>query len=226
MDRSLGRTIKSNFAFYETDGLGRDGYISYNNGGFWKDNLKDAINKPRYDFPRFNHFRSLTRFPAPFKYYSDGSGRDTYIIYNEGGLVKGFTPYNSMDLSNYLRSSDPSSYCSPTRGKKIFLSKSEIQTQSLLSKIQRNVVGRLYEKEKKKFVPKLKRKLTMRNYNSYFSPTKNYDPLLRSHSTKNFYKSDGFFKSPKNKFSIFPSVKMNIHIKDKKDNKELSTKLS
>ena len=65
MDRSLGRTIKSNFAFYETDGLGRDGYISYNNGGFWKDNLKNAINKPRYDFPRFNHFRSLTRFPAP-----------------------------------------------------------------------------------------------------------------------------------------------------------------
>ena len=57
MDRSLGRTIKSNFAFYETDGLGRDGYISYNNGGFWKDNLKFAVNKPKYDYPRYSNFR-------------------------------------------------------------------------------------------------------------------------------------------------------------------------
>ena len=175
MDRSLGRTIKSNFAFYETDGLGRDGYISYNNGGFWKDNLKFAVNKPKYDYPHYSNFRSLTRFPAPFKYYSDGSGRDTYIIYNEGGLVKGFTPYNAMNLSNYLRHyENVSGCCSPSRGKKPFLSQSEIKTQTLLGRIQKNVVGRLYDKEKQKFLPHLKKKLQMRNINMFYLdvPTK------------------------------------------------------
>ena len=218
MDRSLGRTIKSNFAFYETDGLGRDGYISYNNGGFWKDNLKFAVNKPKYDYPHYSNFRSLTRFPAPFKYYSDGSGRDTYIIYNEGGLVKGFTPYNAMNLSNYLRHyENVSGCCSPSRGKKPFLSQSEIKTQTLLGRIQKNVVGRLYDKEKQKFLPNLKKKLQMRNINMFYSPT-HYDPLLRSHSTKNFSRtaSCGFFSPNRIGSPIIPSVKLNLLVVKKK----------
>ena len=35
---NLGRTFKQSIAFYQTDGMGRDCYITYNNGGFWKSN--------------------------------------------------------------------------------------------------------------------------------------------------------------------------------------------
>ena len=34
---NLGRTTKGNIVFYSSDGMGRDGYITYNDGGFWKD---------------------------------------------------------------------------------------------------------------------------------------------------------------------------------------------
>ncbi len=34
---NLGRTIRNNISLYIRDGQGRDGYIVYNNGGFWKD---------------------------------------------------------------------------------------------------------------------------------------------------------------------------------------------
>lgn len=36
----FNRTVKTNILIYPTNGSGRDGYITYNNAGFWKDNLK------------------------------------------------------------------------------------------------------------------------------------------------------------------------------------------
>ena len=49
---NLGRTTRTNMVFYSTDGNGRDGYITYNDGGFWKKNIKQISLKP--DYPRNN----------------------------------------------------------------------------------------------------------------------------------------------------------------------------
>ena len=32
----FNRTVKTNIIIYTTDGTGRDGYITFNNAGFWK----------------------------------------------------------------------------------------------------------------------------------------------------------------------------------------------
>ena len=41
---NLGRTTKTNIAYYHSDGMGRDGYITYNDGGFWKDKyIKSSV---------------------------------------------------------------------------------------------------------------------------------------------------------------------------------------
>ena len=40
---SLIRTARPRFNLYTTDGLGRDTYISMNNGGFWTKNIKAIL---------------------------------------------------------------------------------------------------------------------------------------------------------------------------------------
>ena len=89
---SLGRTVKTNIVLYSTDNKGRDGYITYNNGGFWKDNIKPIKMKPNFPRTINTTFHSLIHQAAPFNYYSDGRGRDTYVIKNNAGLVKEFNP--------------------------------------------------------------------------------------------------------------------------------------
>ena len=41
----FNRTVKTNIIIYPTDGCGRDGYITYNNAGFWKQNIKQIVPK-------------------------------------------------------------------------------------------------------------------------------------------------------------------------------------
>ena len=48
-------------------------------------------------------FRSLHHRAAPFKYRTDGSGRDSYISCNDGGLRLNSKPLSNYHLSNFLR---------------------------------------------------------------------------------------------------------------------------
>ena len=72
---------------YHSSGTGRDTFVKYNNGGFFKayHPVKAA---PGGSFVRN---RNYVR-PAPAKeaggvyYHSDGTGRDNYIEVNSGGL--------------------------------------------------------------------------------------------------------------------------------------------
>jgi hypothetical protein len=191
------RTVKNNFTFYQHDGLGRDGYISYNNGGFWKDNqvkLYKAKDLSIYSRP-ICVSPPNPRAP-PFKYVCDGSGRDSYIMCDEGGLVRHYTPYNSLDLKHYLR--NESGFSSPVRDpfrKTGYMSKADRKLNCLLYRIQRNVVNRLYNNEKKKFLPVLsKHKLFVENVENNkgtrygilsFGKGESYIPFLRSYSIKN-----------------------------------------
>ena len=145
---NLGRTTRTNITFYQTDGMGRDGYITYNNGGFWKDKQISPRN-PIYR-KKLSIFRSLLHQPAPFQYYSDGSGRDSYVIENNGGLVKPFEPLAKQNLAKYLRNGDDFQ----NLNRKIFFTKRQRRYLNKLKKIQDAVVSRLYndslEKIKKK----------------------------------------------------------------------------
>ena len=141
---SLGRTTKSNIVFYSTDGMGRDRYITYNNGGFWKNNIKQVSLKPDYPKDMKKIFHSLNHQPAPFNYQSDGSGRDSYVIENNAGLVKKFDPLIKQKLMKYLRKEDE------IIQRKIFLTNSQKNILNRMNMMQKNVVNRLYNKSLEK----------------------------------------------------------------------------
>jgi hypothetical protein len=137
---NLGRTTKTNIVFYQTDGMGRDGYITYNNGGFWKNRqikLRDV--QPR---KKITLFRSLFHQPAPFTYISDGSGRDSYVIEHNGGLVKSFQPLTNQQLPKFLRKNEDDDSLIKH---KLFLTKSQRRYLNKIKKIQDGVVHRLYQ---------------------------------------------------------------------------------
>lgn len=162
ISNSLGRTVKTNVVLYSTDNQGRDGYITYNDGGFWKDNIKQI--KPKPDFPRqkYYNFHSLIHPAAPFNYYSDGSGRDTYVIKNNAGLVREFNPLaNRKVLSKYLRNNPPILFKKNPKYQKIFLTPSEKQKYLKTYDIQKKVVNRLYDQSLGKFREKMSSKSPM-----------------------------------------------------------------
>ena len=150
---NLGRTVKTNIVLYSTDNKGRDGYITYNDGGFWKDNIKQIKAKP--DFPRHKYgtFHSLNHQAAPINYFSDGSGRDGYVVYFNGGLVKEFQPLAKKQyLSQYLRNNSLSN--SRKKKQKVTLSSFERSNFLKSQQIQKNVVDRLYDQCIEKYAKK------------------------------------------------------------------------
>ena len=136
---NLGRTTKTNIAYYHSDGMGRDGYITYNDGGFWKD--KYIKSKNIYHQKRLGIFRSLLHQAAPFHYYSDGSGRDSYILENYAGLVKSFEPLAKQNLAKILRKDNDTLFLNK---RKFYLTNKQRKYLKKLKKIQDGVISRLY----------------------------------------------------------------------------------
>ena len=149
---SLYRTCRNRFVLYSSDGLGRDGYISYNNGGFWKPEQQVVAITNRYDHPVNKAFHSLHHMAAPFRYYSDGSGRDSYVLLNSGGLKKDFFPLSGFHLKDFLRTE---TNFSPSFRKNIKMSLGEKRVNSQLRKLEKGLVNRLYTQEMKKRKNKL-----------------------------------------------------------------------
>jgi hypothetical protein len=86
---SLYRSHSPKMIHYNTDGNGRDQYINYNNGGFWARGVKVYMGSQRgTEVSRSHHLKPLMKHVAPFKYHSNGTGRDGYIISESGGLKR------------------------------------------------------------------------------------------------------------------------------------------
>lgn len=188
---NLGRTTRTNMVFYSTDGNGRDGYITYNDGGFWKENIKQISLKP--DYPRNNkkNFYSLFHQAAPFNYQSDGSGRDSYVIEHNGGLVKPFEPLIKQKLIKFLRK-DNSEYIK----RKIFLTKSQKKFLNKIKNIQKNVVNRLYNDSLDR-IRKNKMKLNTKSLSGFFDETINRKNLDSISPIKNYKDKDYSLKNNK-----------------------------
>jgi len=141
---------------YVPDGTGRDGYINFNSGGFSRFIPKQVIPvcyeiiKPSVR----NTIRDISKTSWTFKYKSDGSGRDSYILQGSGGLQrdyreakgfgdtlrKGFYDIKDIKLKN---KSDNS--MSNKMVKYRFVSKNEYFHSARLRKIQTEVTKRLYK---------------------------------------------------------------------------------
>ena len=140
----FNRTVKTNIIIYPTDGMGRDGYITYNNAGFWKENYKQVTPKEKFSRQPFGVYHSWKKIPPCWNYHSDGTGRDTYILCNFGGLIKTYEPNISKNYC--LRSGDNDFYQPQTKNE--FLSKAEKKYQQQIKKIQHDLVNRLYDNYK------------------------------------------------------------------------------
>ena len=153
---SLYRTFRPSFTAYNSNGEGRDIYIQYNNGGFWKMDILPGQNINKNSKGSNYRFRSLNHRAAPFKYLSDGSGRDSYISCNDGGLKLNSKPLTNYHLIDFLRG-DNNNFLEWNRtgtnwNKKHYMSKAEIKHNKLVKKIENGVIDRLYNKEKHKFI--------------------------------------------------------------------------
>ena len=80
---------------YYGDGTGRDSYIVIQNGGLTKIERKGMQNNRfTYNDVKACYLPSSQKSPrkeaTSFTYQSDGSGRDSYVLQNSGGLVNDF----------------------------------------------------------------------------------------------------------------------------------------
>ena len=141
----FNRTVKTNIILYPTDGSGRDCYITYNNAGFWKDNIKQVTLKEKYGRKPFAAFHSLKKIPPSWNYHADGTGRDGYVLYDCGGLIHRFHSPNK----NFFRNNDDE--INNTHYKNSFLSRDERIYKNKINKIQNDLLQRLYYKPKREF---------------------------------------------------------------------------
>ena len=153
----LYRTFKENYVPYFADGRGRDRYIAYNNAGFLHDFPKSISPSASYKTGSFfgtkiiRHYKSPSVKAPNFHYYSDGNGRDKYILINGGGLFYDSKPLVSFKLTDFLRKNE-SQYHSPSNRKRVALSRDELKYLNLLRNKEKEIIKRLYINEKKKFI--------------------------------------------------------------------------
>ena len=151
---NLWRTQRPRFPLYQSDGLGRDFYIKFHNGGYWENQFVIS-KKPDYARTKYNNFHSLFHMAAPFKYWGDGSGRENYIL-KCNGFHHDQRPLCSYELTDFLRNGKNIKGAPDNSRKKIYLSLSEIKYNQKLKNLEKKLVKRLYTEPMKK-----KKKMTI-----------------------------------------------------------------
>ena len=186
----LYRTFKENYVPYFADGRGRDRYIAYNNAGFLHDFPKNLSSSASYKTGTFfgtkiiQHYKSPSVKAPNFHYYSDGNGRDKYILVNGGGLFYDSKPLVSFKLTDFLRKNENQYQShSPTKRKRVALSRDELKYLKLLRNKEKELIKRLYTNEKKKFMKK--RIYDHKNWFSY-DEMKN-DDVINKKKSNTFY---------------------------------------
>lgn len=152
---NLWRTQRPRFPLYQSDGLGRDFYIKYTNGGFWENQFVIS-KKPNYVRPKYSNFHSLFHMAAPFKYWGDGSGREHYIL-KCNGLFHDQKPLCSYTLTDFLRNGKNINGTPDNYRKKVYMSLSEIKYNQQLRNLEKKLVNRLYTEP----INKKKKKITI-----------------------------------------------------------------
>ena len=213
---SLWRTERPRFPMYSPDGRGRDYYIKFDNGGYWADQFQ-IRRKPDYERPHYRNFHTLYHEAAPFKYWGNGHGRETYIIKGDGFFHEK-KPLCSYKLSDFLRD-DSINLLINKHKRKLFMSVSEKKYNNRLRRIEKKLIYRLYtepmnirrslgliknvdkspiDKMRKTFTgfyPRQKREFNNINSNNYcytevFKDTNDFYPSIKNNSIENKNKTN------------------------------------
>ena len=154
-DLGLYRTMKLNYVPYFTDGNGRDRYIAFDNGGFFanKETNKEYTRRTGTSLDTKITYKYVSPYMKTpnFHYHSDGNGRDSYIFTNGGGLFYDSKPLNSYKLTDFLRANETIAF---NKNGKVWVSKSQDKYNKLLRAKEKDIIFRLYENEKRKFIKK------------------------------------------------------------------------
>jgi len=148
------------WAIYTPDGKGRDEYIRFDNGGLHSKIYK-LKTKPNYDIFDNKKYYNTKKNLASFKYHSDGTGRDSYVVHESGGLERNYKTLNSYHLVDFLRKKDYKP-CNPIllenkkkEGENIeqfFMTNKEQKHDQRLKSLQSDLINRLYNTETHKFI--------------------------------------------------------------------------
>jgi hypothetical protein len=148
------------YTTYGPDGFGRDNYITYNNGGLF-DKLNKIKLEEKFNIPSSIRYFNMKRNLAPFKYRSDGTGRDTYVLHEHAGLEKDHKSMKTYHLKDFLRRPESHSFnfrSSPMREgikeKTLYISQKEHGAHKQLKSIEKSLSDRLYYSEIHKFTTK------------------------------------------------------------------------
>jgi len=111
---SIGRTYDPKYTHYRGDGQGRDSYVFMGNGGLVAPGAY-TTNPPKIGYQKVKKSTTLfmnqpiqkayvaaSKETTVFKYFGDGSGRDSYIITDSGGLIPKYS--NKGPQSNFYNS--------------------------------------------------------------------------------------------------------------------------
>ena len=194
-DLGLYRTMKLNYVPYFTDGTGRDRYIAFDNAGFFpnKESKKENVRRTGTSFDTKITYKYISPYmKAPnFHYHSDGNGRDSYIYSNGGGLFYDSKPLNSYKLTDFLRANDYGT--TYNRNGKVWVSKTQDKYNKLIRAKEKDIINRLYENEKKKFIKKKENEENLEeNENEYKTVMTEVEntKLPKIMNKKNFYTKD------------------------------------
>ena len=151
----LKRTLKTRYVPYPPDGSGRDRYIAYNNGGFFnKNNTFNSNQNNKQTGTAFDTKIDYKFLVSPsvkvpsFHYHGDGTGRDSYIMSNGGGLFYDSKSLSSYKLIDFLRRSEPNYIKHNNLDNRVSLS--QLKYIKALREKEKALIERLYEKEKNK----------------------------------------------------------------------------
>lgn len=101
---SYYRTEALKTSHYFANGEGRDTYIMVNNGGIERNTYPYKFNDESRVTKRSFVSGSPNLGAKPVKYNTNGTGRDTYIAFNHGGLA---SPGGKSTFYNSLRTPSP-----------------------------------------------------------------------------------------------------------------------
>lgn len=213
--------LRRQFVQYSPDGKGRDLYISSNSGGFcntYKHKLEIKETYPtivKFGFP------NIKIHTAPLVYRSDGSGRDSYILREAGGLREDIKTLSSYQLKDFLRTPSEHiyNYIENSRNKQIkWVGKKEILENRKKKEVTKNFIRRLYNEGLEKYKDRLKKEET--EDNDYYSKPTNKYPFHKTFAELRSHDFNYFLRKNENNHLLFERQKPGYEEKMKEDEKE------
>jgi hypothetical protein len=158
---------------YYNDGFGRDTYVKLDNGGFLSKICK-VKSVDKYELNSINRYYNTKRNVAPFKYRSDGTGRDNYVLHEHGGLERDQKPLKNYHLKDFLRNpnSQKFNFCNDplkegVHEKTLYETKKAFYATNNNRSLERDLADRLYYNEQEKFIDRPKKRL--KNFINFLS---------------------------------------------------------